>query len=368
MIKTRVSIVKCRNYDTNEVQKAVKRAFDLLGGVEAFIKKGERVLIKPNMLSARLPEDGVCTHLEVIRAVVRLIRDCGAVASIGDNPGGSMSLLTLYEGAGLKALASEEGVELKETKGIKVVNGIPIATYIFECDKIINLPKMKTHSLMGLTGAVKNMYGAVAGLHKSELHKKFPSPEEFAKVLVDIFEITRPNLVLMDGIISMDQGGPASGRLKDTGLLIAGTDSVAVDSVFAGLIEIKPLDILITKEAYKRRLGEANLDNIEILGENIKDNLIKDFEIPGKSGLITALGPFAKFVARFIKFGPHITEKLCEKCMICRDSCPASAITINSEKSVIDLKKCIRCMCCHEVCPHKAVELKRNFLAKGFGL
>ncbi len=367
-MKTRVAIVKCKDYNRIEVEQAVKKAFDLLGGMSAFIKKGERVLIKPNMLSARLPEDGVCTHLEVIRAVVRLVKDCGAIVFIGDNPGGSMSPLAIYEGAGLSALAKEEGVELKEVKGIKVVNNIPIAAYIFECDKIVNLPKMKTHSLMGLTGAVKNMYGAVAGLHKSELHKKYPSPEEFAKILVDTFEIVKPSLVLMDGIVSMDQGGPASGRLRGTGLLIAGTDSVAVDSVFAGLIGAGPLDILTTREACERKLGEADLGNIEISGESIKDNLIKGFEIPGKPGLIVVLGPFAKSVARFIKFGPYIKEKLCKKCMICRDSCPVSAITINPERSVIDLKRCIKCMCCHEVCPHKAVELKRNFLAKGLGL
>lgn len=367
-MKTRIAIVKCEDYKRTEVEQAVKKAFDLLGGISAFIKKGERVLIKPNMLSARLPEDGVCTHPEVIRAVVRLARDCGATVFIGDNPGGSISSMAVYEGAGLSALAKEEGIELKEAKGIKVVNNIPIAAYIFECDKIINIPKMKTHSLMGLTGAVKNMYGAVAGLHKSELHKKYPSPEEFAKVLVDTFEIAKPSLILMDAIVSMDQGGPASGRLRDTGLLIAGTDSVAVDSVFAGLIGVEPLGILTTKEAYGRGLGEAGLENIEVSGESIEDNLIKGFEIPGKPGLITVLGPFAKFVARFIKFGPRIKEKFCKKCMICRDSCPVSAITINPGKSVIDLKKCIRCMCCHEVCPHKAVELKRNFLAKGFGL
>ena len=127
---------------------------------------------------------------------------------------------------------------------------------------------MKTHSLMRLTGAVKNMYGAIAGLHKTELHKKFPSPEEFAKVLIDAFEAVKPNLVLMDGIVSMDQAGPASGRLRDTGLLIAGEDSVACDSVFAELVGIRPLDILTTREAFDRKLGEADLGNIEISGEN----------------------------------------------------------------------------------------------------
>jgi len=367
-MKTRVAIVKCKNYERIEVNQAVKKAFDLLGGIDTFVKKGEKVLIKPNMLSARMPEDGVCTHLEVIRAVVKSVRGCGAVPCIGDNPGGSISPAKVYEGSGLALLAKEEGVELKEAKAIKVVNGIPIAEYFFECDKIINLPKMKTHSLIGLTGAVKNMYGAVAGLHKSELHKRFPSPEEFVKVLVDTFETVRPSLVLMDGVVSMDQAGPAAGRLRDTGLLIAGVDSVAIDSVFAELIGMKPLDILTTKEARKRKLGEADLENIEILGEDIKENRINDFNVPGKPGLIIVLGSFAKFVARFIKFGPDISEKLCKKCMICQDSCPVTAITINPEISAIDLKKCIRCMCCHEVCPHKAIELKRNFLAKVFGL
>jgi len=367
-MKTRVAIVKCKDYEKAGVGRAVEKAFDLLGGIGAFVKKGEKALIKPNILSARLPEDAVCTHLEVIRAVVKSVRGCGAVPLIGDNPGGSISPAMAYEGSGLAALAKEEGVELKEAKDIRVVNGIPIASYVFECDKIINLPKMKTHSLMGITGAVKNMYGVVAGLHKSELHKRFPSPEEFAKVLIDTFEIAKPALVLMDAIVSMDQAGPAAGRTRNTGFLIAGEDSVAIDAVFSELIGRKPFDILTTKEAHKRKLGEADLRNIEISGESLKESLINDFEVPGRPRLITVLGPFAKFAAGFVKFGPRIDEKICKKCMICRDTCPVSAITINSEESIVDLKKCIRCMCCHEVCPYKAIELKRNFLARGFGL
>jgi uncharacterized protein (DUF362 family)/Pyruvate/2-oxoacid:ferredoxin oxidoreductase delta subunit len=367
-MKTKVSIIKCKGYEKTEVERAVRKAFDLLGGISVFVKKGEKVLIKPNMLSARMPEDGVCTHLEVIRAVIRLVRECGAIPCIGDNPGGSISSTEAYEGSGLTLLAKEEYVELREVKDIKVINGIPIAAYFFECDKIINLPKMKTHCLMGLTGAVKNMYGAVAGLHKSELHKKFPSPEEFAKVLVDTFEAVKPDLVLMDGIVAMDGQGPSSGRLRYPGLLLVGEDSVAIDSVFAELIGVKPLDILTTKEAYRRKLGEADLKNIKISGESVKENLINDFDVPGTPGLIAVLGPLAKFVAGFIKFGPNIDEKLCKKCMVCSDSCPVSAITIKPEKSEINLKKCIRCMCCHEVCPHKAIKLKKNILARVFGL
>jgi len=367
-MKTKVAIVRCKGYDRDRVELAVRMAFDLLGGIGAFVKKGDKALIKPNMLSARLPEDGVCTHIEVIRAVVKMVRDCGAIAWIGDNPGGSLSPAMAYEGSGLLALAKELGVELKEAKAIKVVNGIPIAGYFFECDKIINLPKMKTHSLMGLSGAVKNMYGAVAGLHKSELHKKYPEPEAFAKVLIDTFGIVKPGLVLMDGIVSMDQNGPSSGRLRDTGILLSGEDSVAVDAVFAKLAGLNPLSLATTKHAYAEKLGEADLKNIEISGESIEESLINNFKIPGEPGLITALGPLAKFVARFIKFGPYIDRRLCKKCMICKDSCPVSAISITQEASRIDSKKCIRCMCCHEVCPYKAVALKRNILARRFGI
>jgi len=367
-MKTKVAIVKCRSYNIEEVQIAVKKAFELLGGIGTFIKKGEKVLIKPNLLSARPPEDGVCTHLEVIRAVARLVKESGALAAVGDNPGGSMGSRQVYEASGLLAVAKEENIELKEVEDIKVVNGIPIASYFFEYDKIINLPKMKTHSLMGLTGAVKNMYGAVSGLHKSELHKKFPTPEEFAKVIVDVFEIIRSDLTLMDGIAAMDQDGPASGRLRKPELLIGGADSVAVDSVFSTLIDMEPLGLFTTREAYKRALGEAMLENIEIRGEGLKENLIKDFELPGKAGIINILGPFAKILAGFIKFGPHINEKSCRKCNICAETCPVSAITIDAVKSIIDLKKCIRCMCCHEVCPYRAVELRRNILARRFGL
>nr|MBU1328484.1 DUF362 domain-containing protein [Candidatus Omnitrophota bacterium] len=367
-MKTKVSIVKCKDYERIKVEQAVRKAFDLLGGIGTFVKKNEKVLIKPNILSVRIPEDGVCTHLEVIRAVVKSVKDCGAFPFIGDNPGGSLSPAKAYEGYGLISLAKEVEVELKEAKGIKVVNGIPIASYFFESDKIINLPKMKTHILMGITGAIKNMYGAVAGLHKSGLHKKFPSPEEFANVLIDTFKIVKPNLVLMDGIVSMDQDGPSSGRLRNSGLLIAGEDSVAIDAVFAELVGIKPLSVATTRKAYETKLGEADLRNIEVLGENIKDSLINDFEIPGKLGLAVILGPFAKFAAGFVKFGPYINKRLCKKCMICRDSCPVQAITIDLKISNINLKKCIRCMCCHEVCQYKAVGLKKNLLARRFGL
>lgn len=367
-MKTKVSLVKCRTYNPEELMPGVRKALDLLGGIGHFIKRGEKVLIKPNMLSGKIAEYGVNTHIEIVRAIVRLVKECGAFPSIGDNPGGSGNPRDTYASSGMLGIAREEGVECLEKKDAKVIRGVPIASYFLECDKIISLPKMKTHSLMGLTGAVKNMYGAVLGLNKSELHKRFPRPEEFANILVDVFQEVKPQLVLMDGVIAMDGNGPMAGTLKNAGLLIGGEDSVAVDSVFSHLAGMNPAKLLTTKEAHRRGLGEIDLKNIDILGESIEGSLIRDFRLPESKAFMKLPDFILKIGASFIKFRPHIEEALCKKCMICARSCPASAITIDDKVSRIDYRKCIICMCCHEVCPHKAIDLKRNMLARIFGI
>jgi len=367
-MKTKVSIVKCKTYNPREVEGSVDKAFGLLGGMGSFVKKGEKVLLKPNILSRRPPEDGVNTHVEVTRAVVRLVKYCGAVPVIGDNPGGSVTPKDAYECSGFSSLAREEGIEILEGGNVKMLRGVPISSYFFECDKIISIPKMKTHNLMNLTGAIKNMFGAVSGLHKSQCHKRCPDPEEFADILVDVFELVKPHLVLMDGVIAMDGNGPAAGDLKPVGLLIAGQDSVAVDSVFSHLIGISPFDLVTIKEAYRRGLGEIKLENIDILGEKIKENLIKGFKLPRSKLLLKLPKGVVSMLAGLVRFGPYINTELCKKCKICAESCPVSAITIDSRDSVIDSGKCIKCMCCHEVCPYKAVELRRNILARVLGL
>jgi uncharacterized protein (DUF362 family)/Pyruvate/2-oxoacid:ferredoxin oxidoreductase delta subunit len=367
-MKTKLSIVRCKTYNPEEVRTAVTEAFDLLGGIASFIKSGERALIKPNILSGSPPQDGINTHIEIVRAIVRLVKECGAYPVIGDNPGGSVSAKAVYESSGMLALAREEGIECIETKDIKMVRGLPVSSYFFDCDKIISVPKMKTHSLTLITGAIKNMFGAVSGLNKSECHKKFPMSKDFAKILVDVFEIVKPHLVLMDGVIAMDGDGPAGGRLRDISLLIASQDSVAVDSVFSYLIGINPYDILTTKEAYKRGLGEVDLKKIEILGENIEENFIEGFRLPHSKLMLNLPNGLVKILASLVKFGPYIKVGLCKKCRVCAEACPVSVITINNSESKIDYRKCIRCMCCHEVCPYRAIELRRNILARICGL
>ncbi|MBU1006914.1 MAG: DUF362 domain-containing protein [Candidatus Omnitrophica bacterium] len=367
-MKSSISIVKCRTYDRDETQIAVRKAFDLLGGIGVFIKKGEKVLIKPNMLSGKPPEAGVNTHIEIVRAVIRLVKELGAFPFIGDNPGGSVKPGVAYKDSGMLAVAKEEGTICAESKDVKLVRGLPISSYFFDCDKIISLPKMKTHSLMCFTGALKNMFGAVSGLNKTECHKRFPRPEEFVDVILDVFELVKPQLVLMDGVVAMDGDGPIAGKSREVGLLIAGSDSVAVDTVFLKIAGVDPGNNLTIREAGRRGLGVSDIKNIDVLGEDPDTVRIKDFKFPSSKLLMRLPSAVMKILASFIKFEPSINESLCKKCNICMESCPVSCISITDSESKISHSKCIRCMCCHELCPYGAVGLKRNFLARIFGL
>ncbi|MFH1782800.1 MAG: DUF362 domain-containing protein [Candidatus Omnitrophota bacterium] len=366
--RSKVSIVRCNSYSPEEAVPSVDKAFSLLGGLELFIKPKERVLLKPNMLSASLPEEGKNTHIEIVRACIRLVKKCGGIPLIGDNPGGSVIPKEAYERSKFLALAEEEGVELLESKHIKIIRDLPISSYFFECDKIINIPKMKTHSLMILTGAIKNMYGAVSGLNKTHYHKVFPRPEDFYKIPVDVFENVKPTLNLMDGVVAMDGNGPASGRLRDVKILLASEDAVSLDTIFCKIVGLDPEKLLTNREAYKRGIGNMHQDEIDIVGEKIEDIYIKDFRLPDSQALLKLPDFLLNILTGFIKFGLYINKRNCVKCMICKDSCPVDCITINGSTSKIDQKKCIRCMCCHELCPHNAVSIKRNILAKALGV
>ena len=280
----KVSIIRCNDYDRARVYDAVKRATDLSCGIKESIKPGMKVLVKPNLLSARPPADAVDTHPEVVRAVVRLVKEAGGKVIIGDSPGGfGKNINEVYEISGMKKMAEEEGVDLVKFTNAKFVDGIPISRYVFDCDIMISVPKFKTHCITMITAAIKNTYGAVIGMHKAAAHSTAPREEEFAKVIAKVFSIAKPNITVVDGIVAMEGDGPSSGEPRKLGFVMAGFDAVAVDSCLAEMIGIRPLDILVTKEAYGMALGEADMSLIELLGDNFADFKLKDFKLPQRS-------------------------------------------------------------------------------------
>lgn len=361
----KVSLVRCADYDLDNVYNAVKRSIDLLGGIEKFVKPGMKVLLKPNLLSGRPPEDAVCTHPEVIRALGRLVRRAGGHVWVGDAPGGyGKNIDEIFDISGLRHIANEEDFELVKFTTAEFVDGIPIAKQALEADLIISVPKLKTHCVTVLTGALKNTFGTVTGLYKAECHSRSPKAEDLAKILVKVHSITRPGLTVVDGIIGMEGDGPSAGSPRAINLVIAGEDSVAIDSCVAKIVGLKPLDIVVTKLAYEKGLGEADLGKIEIAGDSLESFAVKEFKLPHTIFLKAIPGPILKWLLGLVRFRPSIDENICVRCKLCKTACPVDCIMIEEHACGIDYKKCIKCLCCHEVCPHKAISIKRSLLAK----
>ena len=362
----KVALIKCTDYDSGKVFDAVKRAIDLVGGIEIFVKRGARVLIKPNLLSARPPEDAVDTHPEVVRAVVRLVKQAGAGAVlVGDSPAGyGTNIDEIFAKSGMRKMADEEGIELVKFNTARFVDGIPFARCFFDCDAVISVPKLKTHSVTVLTAAIKNMYGTVTGLYKAECHAKAPREQEFAKIIAKVYSVARPHLTVLDGIVAMEGDGPSGGKPRNMNLVMAGTDAVAIDAVAAAIVGLEPFDIAVTKEASKAGLGEADLSKVELAGDGIEGFIVADFKLPQTTVLKILPRGVITLVAGLIRFKPRIDFNHCKKCNLCKTMCPVNAITIDKKECFIDCKKCIRCLCCQEICPYKAIYIKRNILTK----
>ena len=361
----KVSIVHCGSYDTAQVFDAVKRAVDSIGGIGEFVKPGMKVLLKPNLLSARLPEEGVDTHPEVVRAVIRIVKSAGGEVKIGDSPGGyHKDVYEVYEKSGIKKVADEEGAGLVRFDRSRFVDGFPIAREVFDCDAMISIPKFKTHMITVITAALKNTYGTVTGLYKAECHSKAPREEDFARLVVRIHSIARPRLNILDAVVAMEGDGPSSGTLRNMGIVMASADAVAMDSCIAKLIGLEPLDVLVTKEAHAAGLGEADLSKIEISGDDIKTFDVSSFKLLQTSPIKYVPRGIANSIASLVKFRPAIDRAVCRRCNLCKVTCPVNAIESDDRGYCIDYKKCIGCMCCHEVCPYRAISVKRNILTK----
>lgn len=361
----KVSMIRCEGYEQGKVCEAVRKAVDLTGGIAAYVKPGMSVLLKPNLLSARPPEDAVDTHPEVVRAVARLVKEAGATPVIGDSPGGYYKNIdNVFEKSGMKKMASEEGIELVRFTSSRFVDGLPIARRIFDSGCVISIPKFKTHILTVITAAIKNMYGSVTGLHKTACHSKAPKEKDFARVVAKIYSLATPHLTVLDGIVAMEGDGPSSGTPRKMNFVAASSDGVAVDSCLAKIIGLNPLDVDVIRFAHEMGLGEADLEKIEICGDDPHGFIVEDFKLPKTTFLKYIPRPIAEGVASMIRFKPHIDTSICMRCNLCKITCPVNCIEIEKDYCKIDYHKCVRCLCCHEVCPYKAVSIKSNVLTK----
>ena len=372
-MSSKISIVRCADYEPSLVLEATKKALSLLGGIEGFIKSGSKVLVKPNLLMAKEPQFGITTHPEVVRAVVKILKAIQCQVFVGDSPnvwGGQVENVDeVYESTGIKKVCQDEGAQLVKFDKRRWMGKFPLTTWLESCDYLVNVPKFKTHTLTVLTGAIKNLFGLVPGTYKTELHKNYFHISEFSSIIVDIFQLAKPSLTIVDAITAMEADGPATaGKLRQVNLILAGVDCVALDSILSLLMGLNPFDVLTTKEAAHRGLGVANRDAIEVLGEKLEEISGRDFLLPATSMSQKLPSGLVNIAKKLIKYYPCVERDNCIQCAACIKVCPGKAISLQNNIIVFDYAKCIACFCCLEACPASAIKIRKSILAKMIGL
>lgn len=366
-----VSLQKVETYNRNAVKEGIIHLLEPHGGMRAFVRPGERVLLKPNMLAAKPPEKAVTTHPEVLRAVIELVQEVGGVPLVGDSPGIG-GLRRVAEKSGILAVIEATGAELVEftepvaVAGAGMFKRFELARPYLEADRIINLPKLKTHEMMTLTCAVKNLFGAVVGAAKAGWHLKAGADRErFARMLLEIYLLRQPDLHIVDAITAMEGNGPASGDPRQVGVLLAGTNPVAVDLIAAELVSIPAKLLYVERVAKRLGIAGAERRTITTAGAELAAVRISGFRLPHISDVQFGLPSFLKNRLRhYLTSRPCAIPEKCRLCGICVGACPPHAIEIRDGRLHFDYHACIRCFCCRELCPDGALDVKPGALLR----
>lgn len=373
---SKVVLKRCPDYDSERVYKSVTESIELLGGISSFVKRGERVLLKPNLLSAKPIEKAVTTHPAIIDSVIRLVKDAGARPFIGDSPGiGSAGQVAAKSGIkevadryGVDIINLSEGILVENPKG-KVFKRFDISKAAFEADAIINIPKLKTHAMMTMTLGVKNLFGCVPGKRKVSWHFEAGHDKSaFAKMLVELYQLLSPRLTILDGVIGMEGDGPGSGTPRGMGIIAASADAVAMDMFIGRMVGLEPEELPTTKAAMELGIGETDPEMVEVVGDAV-GMVFEDFRFPESTEprFVSWLPNFIKkHMDQALTSRPSVNHDLCKLCNICVNACPPQVMEI-TDRLRINYDDCIRCYCCHELCPEGAIDIKKGWGMKLMG-
>ena len=369
-----VAVVRCKTYDVEAVKPALEEAVNAVNGLD-FVMPGMKIIIKPNLVSFKKPDAAATTHPALLEALVEMLLARGADVTIGDSPGGPHSLPLLNRvytatgmdrveklGAKLNRNMNEKTVDFPEGK---VLKNFTYTEYLDEADAIIDFCKLKSHGMLGMSAAVKNLFGTIPGLKKPEVHYKFQNDAEFADMLVDLNEYFKPRLAICDAVVGMEGNGPTAGTPRQIGAIIASKSTYYADVVGAELIGINIDGLPTLQAAYERGFAPASSKNLRVYGD-IRALTVDDFKAPPVRGLsFMRKGNVLHFISKAaLEHKPTLKKRLCVGCGECARMCPAKAIEMKNKKPHINREKCIRCFCCQEFCPRAAMVAHRPLAAK----
>lgn len=365
-----ISITSCADYAPASCEKALRDVLAPIGGLD-WVTPGMTVGIKANLISMMKPAAAATTHPALLCALVKLIGEKGAIAVVGDSPAGLFTkahVARIYAGTGMHAVEEFAG-RLNEDfsqktasfPNAKKLKSFSYTGWLDSCDGIINFSKLKTHGMMGMSAAVKNMFGTIPGTRKPALHYVYPDTRDFAEMLVDINEYFKPRLNIVDAVIGMEGNGPTMGTPREIGCIVAGENPYEVDMACARIIGIAP-DAAPTLAAARDR-GLVS-DKPEVVG-TLSPYITPDFVRAPQHDVVFFGGtPLGSALATLLQSKPALKRHDCVGCGKCRAVCPAAAIEMRRGLPAIDRKKCIRCFCCQELCPKGAMVITRPMAAK----
>lgn len=365
------TLVRCGSYEEKDVGSALDKALEQVGGLD-WVQKGMRIVIKPNLIMMRRPESAAVTHPTFVKALAERLIARGAEVLVGDSPGGPFAevwLKAVYDGTRMSELKRSGAILNYDTGSKKVhfsegkaLKDLTVAEFVLNADAVISFAKLKTHTLMQYTGAVKNLFGVIPGTLKAEYHQRMPEPRSFANMLVDLAEFIKPRLSFIDAVDGMEGNGPTGGSPRHVGALIASTSPHHADFVGAALMGLDASEVLTLQCALERGLCSESAPDVRSCMDIVLSMGIPRFKMPDTASKISIFD--TGFIRKIFQSNPYVNDDVCLGCGTCEKACPPKAIIMENNIPRFDRKKCIHCYCCHELCPKTAISLKRTRIAE----
>ncbi len=311
-VQPSVSLLRAQSYDHTQLRQALETLLEPLGGMTAFVKPGDRVLLKPNLLTGGRPGKECVTRPEIVYCVAQMVQEAGGKPFLGDGPAFG-SAKGVAKANGYLPMTEALNLPIVEFHGKRyetvstAFNHLLLSKEAIDADVVINLPKVKSHMQLTLTMGVKNLFGCVPGKMKAWWHMEAGKDRDrFGEMLVETARAINPDLTILDGIIGHEGNGPSGGEPRRLNLLAASSDVFALDRALVSILNVDPASVPTV--AASQRLGlSSTMEAIHFpllhpQSLQITDWKLPDHLMPIDFGLPRVLkSTFRHLYIRFIK-------------------------------------------------------------------